>query len=194
MLHKRIGLIFALFSAFSLVFNIFTPDNPEHLMNVIEQSCLVLVFTLSYFAPNPFAGVLQILALAATAFIPMHINDSPFFGAVISVFALVLIYAYGGYQSQAWWKLPTTFITLFVLCAIASSNFGPPSVLMYARAFGWTLFISVFCFVLWFIVDDIKLKYYLSMKTRIDQNLNELRDIKKTLGSEGNGTKETRNQ
>lgn len=194
MLHKRIGLIFIFFSAFSLVANVFTPTNPDHVMNVMEQSCLVLIFSLSYFLPQQSSGVLQIIALVTTAFIPMHLNDSPFFGAVIAVFALILIYAYGGYKTRVWWKLPATFFTLFILCAIARSNFSSPSAEMYISAFAWTMFISVFCFVLWLVVDDINKKYYSTMKSRIDQNLAELRDIKKSIGGVGNGPKEAGNK
>ncbi len=153
MLHKRVGLIFTLFSAFSLVINVFTPNNPDHNMNVIEQSILPMVFALSYFLPAQSSGVLQIIVLIATAFIPMHLNDSPFFGAVIAVIALLLIYAYDGYKTRALWKLPASFFTLFALCAIARSNFTPPSPEMWVGAFGWSMFISVFCLIVWMIAD-----------------------------------------
>lgn len=181
MLHKRVAVMFAIFSGLSLVFNVFTPDNPDHLLNVIEHSCLVIVFVASFFAHKQFAGVLQILALSAAAFIPMQINDSPFFGAVISVFVLVLIYAYGGYRSSPWWKLPTTFLTLLFLCAIASSKFTPPSFEMWARAFGWTSFISLFCFVLWLIVDDIERRFHADFAQDLIRQNRELLEINKQL-------------
>ncbi len=133
--------------------NVFTPNNPDHNMNVIEQSILPMIFSLSYFLPSQASGVLQIIVLIATAFIPMHLNDSPFFGAVISVIALLLIYAYDGYKTRVWWKLPTTFFTLFILCSIARSNFTPPSSEMWIGAFAWTMFISVFCLIAWIISD-----------------------------------------
>jgi len=129
-------------------------------MNVIEQAILVMVFSLSYFLHQPTSGALQILILIATAFIPMHLNDSPFFGAVIAVFALILIHAYGGYKTHVWWKLPGTFLTLFALCAIAKSNFSSPSPEMYVSAFAWTMFISVFCFVLWLVVADMERQFH----------------------------------
>lgn len=181
MLHKRVGLVFILFSAFSLVTNVFTPGNPDHVMNVIEQSCLILVFALSYFLHQPAAGVLQIITLATTAFIPMHLNDSPFFGAVIAVFALILIHAYGGYRAHVWWKLPTTFFTLFSLCAIARSNFTPPSSEMWIGAFAWTMFICIFCFVLWLVVADMERKIHLESKSEIERNRAELESIKKEV-------------
>lgn len=181
MLHKRIGLIFSLASAVSLAFNIFTPDNPDHILNVVEQSCLVLVFALSCYAGFPFGGVMQIIALSVAAFLPMQINDSPFFGAVISVFALVLIYAYGGYRTAVWWKLPITFSTLFILCAIASSKFTPPSIEMYARAFMWALFIVVFCLVLWLIVADIEHRFHADFAARIIKQNRDLLELNKEL-------------
>lgn len=161
--------------------NVFTPSNPDHAMNVIEQSCLVLVFALSYFLPQQASGVLQIITLAATAFIPMHLNDSPFFGAVIAVFALILIYAYGGYKTRVWWKLPATFFTLFALCAIARSNFTPPSPEMWIGAFAWTMFICVFCFVLWLVALDMEKQFHLRIKTEVERNRIELESIKKEV-------------
>lgn len=150
-------------------------------MNVIEQSCLVLVFSFSYFLHQPAAGVLQILALVATAFIPMHMNDSPFFGAVIAVFALILIHAYGGYRTHVWWKLPTTFFTLFILCAIATSQFSPPSPEMYVRAFSWTMFISVFCFVLWLVVDDMEKRFHAEFAAKLIEQNRKLLELNKQL-------------
>lgn len=150
-------------------------------MNVIEQSCLVLVFSLSYFLPQQASGVLQIITLAATAFIPMHLNDSPFFGAVIAVFALILIYAYGGYKTRVWWKLPTTFFTLFALCAIARSNFTPPSLEMWIGAFAWTMFIGVFCFVLWLVALDMERRFHAEFAASLIEQNRKLLELNKQL-------------
>ena len=183
-LHKRVALIFSLFSVISFVLNVFTPTNPDHLLNVIEHGCLLTIFILTYFLPDRPSGVLQIIALSVAAIIPMGLSDSPFFGAVVAVFVLVLIYAYGGYQSHKGWKMTATFLSLFFICAIASSNFMPPSLEMYVRSFGWALFISVFCFVLWLIVEDIKRQFFSSFATEIITQNRELLELNKQLARE----------
>lgn len=158
MLQKRIALTFSLFSAFAFLANVATPSNPDHLLNLVETGSMTASFALSYFLPVAASGGLQVLSLAVGAFIPMGITDSPFFGAILAVFALVLVYAYGGYRTRPFWKLPASFVSLLILCAISTSRFTPPTQETLIRAIGWTLCICVFLFVLWQVMEAVKLR------------------------------------
>lgn len=180
-LHQEISLLFGGFSLVTLLWNVATPENPDHLLNVIEQSCLCLAFALSYFWHSHGAEALQVFALVVAAFIPMGISDSPFFGAVIATFALVLIYAYGGYRTMAFWKLPVTFVGLVGLCAIATSHFDPPSFDTYGRSIMWALFISLFCVVLWRVVKHIERRFYLIRETELLKLNKELIELNRDL-------------
>lgn len=152
-LHQKLACIFGAFAGIALVGNVFTPSNPHHSLNVTEHACLLVLFVLTYFSPKRAAEAMQVLVLIVVAFIPMGLDDSPFFGAVVAVFALILIYAYGGYQTRVWWKFLTTNAFLYWVCAVAMSHFTPPTIEAYGRAAMWVLFINVFCLVLWVIVD-----------------------------------------
>lgn len=152
-LHQRISAIFGVFAGFELVWNVLTPSNPQHVLNVAENACLLVLFCVTYFSPRKISEILHVVALSVVAFIPMGMDDSPFFGAVVAIFALILIYAYGGYQTRPWWKMATTNAALWWLCSVAMSHFSAPSIENYFRAATWVLFINVFCFVLWIVVD-----------------------------------------
>lgn len=181
LLHQRIGILSASFAAFSLMWNVFTPSNPDHVLNVIEHSALWVVFTASIFMPIKAAQALQILSLIVIAYIPMGISDSPFWGAVVATLTLVLAYAYGGFKTQAAWKLPAITVGMFTLCAIASSNFTPPSIEMYGRAAVWTLAIAFFVGILWLIVIEIRRQFFEEFAAKLILQNRELLDINKKL-------------
>ncbi len=180
-LHKSISVVFASFAGLMLVWNVFMPNNPHHDLNIIEMSCLLVVFTFTYFSHSQLAKATHILTLGVVAFIPMGIAESPFFGAVIAVFALVLLYAYGGYRTHAFWKIPVTFVVLVVLCSLATSYFSPPGPIVIARAFIWTVFIFVFLGVLYLILEDIKRKFYSEFASELIEQNRQLLEINKEL-------------
>lgn len=180
-LRQRMALTFSLFSATALVFNTLTPQNPAFTLNVIEEAVLTAVFMFTWFLPVKTAQVIQIIALLFIAFFPLGFIDSPFFGAVICVFALVLVYAYGGYRAFPIPKIIGTFFGLLAMCLFTLSSVEGVSFAVGVRAFMWTLFISVFLFVLWLIVDDINRHFYTEkQKDLIDIN-RELIEINKKL-------------
>lgn len=180
-LHKRMALLFFSFTSFVLIANLFAPTNPDQLLNIIEMSVLSVGFFSSYFLSKAIAGTIQTASLGVSAFIPMADPLSSFFGGVLAVFMLVLIYAYGGYRTYPIQKLIFTFFGMFALCVIASSNFHAPTPEIFVRAFAWTAFIGVFCFTLWLIVDDINKNFYDKKERELLEQNRELLEINKML-------------
>lgn len=180
-LRQRMALTFALFSATALVFNTLTPANPYYSINIIEESCLTMVFMFTWFLPLRVAQAVQVVALLFIAFFPLGFLDSPFFGAVICVFSMVLIYAYGGYKTFAIPKLFGTFFGLLSMCLFSLVSIEGFSFSICVRAFMWTLFISVFLFVLWLIIDDINKRFYSEKEEKLIRLNRELLEINKKL-------------
>lgn len=181
-LHQRLGTMYASFSSLALVLNVFAPDNPGQLFNIIEMGVLSIAFLCSIFSSRKVGGLIQIIALIVSAFIPMTFSDSPFFGAVVAIFAVISIYAYGGYQTFQGFKFALTFVALFTLSLIASLAYMPsdgPGVLV--RAFGWTVFIFLFLSALWFILDDINRRFYTEKEKKLIELNRELLEMNKKL-------------
>lgn len=190
-LHQKLAVIFGAFAGIELVWNVFTPNNPHHDLNVTEHACLLVLFTLTYFTPKRPAEALQVLALIVVAFIPMGMEDSAFFGAVVAVIALILIYAYGGYQSRPWWKYLTTNVALFWICSVSMSHFATPSWEVYGRTATWVLFVNVFCIILWIIVQHRE-RMGAFARELIEQNRKLLVEIKLLVDKVATLTKRVR--
>jgi hypothetical protein len=174
-LHRRISLIFGGFSAFSLLMNIITPSNPDHLWNLVEMSCILLAFALSYFFDRREGGALQIFAIVVAAFFTISSPSGPFFGSVLAVFGIILTYAYDGYRTVRVPKFILTACVVFFLAFFASSTFQAP--------FVWTAFVMVFCTTLLLIVDDINRRFYdEKVKSLTELNAELLSMNKKLLG------------
>jgi signal transduction histidine kinase len=143
-----------MFSAFALAANLSHPDNPDHVLNIVELSALFIVFGVSFLINARRAGALQIASLIISAFIPMGMTDSGGFGIAIVVFALILFYSYDGFQTYPFWKLPVAFALLFLFCLLAAGQAykGYSEVWFYGLC--WTLGISTVLFVLWVMVDE----------------------------------------
>lgn len=152
--HKRMAALFTAFSLFALVANLIHFDNPDHLLNVVELASLSATFGASFFLRSREAGAMQVASMILAAFIPLGITDSGIFGICIGVFAFVLTYAYGGFQSYAFWKLPVAFTILFALCTLAAGRATKVYSEMWFYGFCWSVGIGVFCWLLWLVADE----------------------------------------
>lgn len=178
-LYQRIGITFSIFSLVTLVWNLATPDNPDHLGNLLLAGGLCFPLAVSYFLPQFIAQIVQIASFACVAFFPTYFTGEPFFGAVAAVFGLSLTYAYGGYRTHRAWKLPFTMGIVFAVFALATPIV---SLEFTVRALVWTCYIGISCTGLWMILEDADARFHRQMKTEIDQNRVELESIKKEVG------------
>ena len=185
-LYQRIGTLFTCFSLAALVVNLFTPDNPNHIINLFLTGGFALLFALSSIVPRASGQALQTWFLCSASFFPLLASDiaSTFFGGAIAVVALVLIYAYGGYRTLSFWKLPVTVAGLFIVCLSASLLAGELPVLeACVRAFAWTLFVFVLCLILWIVADSMEVEFHEEYSSLIvKQNRTLLEELKKKGG------------
>lgn len=146
--HKEYALAAASCSFFWFLWNVFTPSNPDHDLNLITLGALALVFGTCYFMPQDSSQAIQIISLGTTSILPLTLNE-PFFGMVIGVFTLILLYAYNGYKTRPIWKLFISFAGTYVLTVIAISHFSTPSPESMARAFIWNTLTWAFLLFIW---------------------------------------------
>jgi len=159
-LSKRIGVTFLLFTSFALAVNLMQPDNPDHVLNVVMETILVVLFSISIIAKAPYSGGIQIACLVVSSALAPASPGGPFFALAIAIFAMVLIYAYGGYKTVRGPKAFASFVAVFVIMTFNLSHvmdFGPD---LFVRGFVWTVFLAVFCSVLWQIVEEIDNRFH----------------------------------
>jgi hypothetical protein len=188
-LYQRFGITFSLFSLVTLVWNLFTPDNPDHLGNLLLAGGLCLPLAISYFLPHLVAKTLQVVAFACVAFFPTYFTGEPFFGAVSAVIGLALTYAYGGYRTHRAWKLPVTMSIVFIIFALATPIINLESTL---RAFVWTVYVGLACAVLWMILEDVDARFHRLFASELIKQNRELLDINKKLAGGCNDGTERR--
>lgn len=159
-LSKRIGVTFLIFTSFTLAMNLMFRDNPDFWLNVTMESVLVVMFAISIIAKHPYSGGIQIACLVvASAFSPPT-PGGPFFSSAISIFALILIYAYGGYREMKWPKIAISFAFLYSIMVLNLSRTEPFNEQIFIRGFVWSMFLVVFCFVLWLVVEEIDTRFH----------------------------------
>ncbi len=182
-LHQILGRICALFSVVVFTFNVFTPDNPDHWLNLAETLVLAVLFTCALMFPEPIAKTLHVLLFGTIAGIAVFTDTGFFASAVMTVSTFVLIYAYGGFVTMTVWKLPLSSVICYGVCLVGVMHYDPPSIQAYSRAAVWTLFIAMFITFLWLVVWEIRRKFYEGFASElIQQNhdlLKEVRDLAK---------------
>ena len=185
-LYQRFGITFSLFSFVTLVWNIATPSNPDHLGNLILCGSLTVILYISLLIPEKQSKIVQTASFILAAFTPIHFTGEMFFGAVCIVIGLALMYAYGGYRTHAAWKMPATFAVVFLLLSLSTSAISAESIM---RSFVWTAYIVIACFALWLMVDDIERQFHDSIRSSLDSNRKEIDLLKKDIGGRNDATK-----
>lgn len=176
-LSKRIGMVFLLFTSFALAINLVLPDNPDFWLNVLEETSMLILFAISIVAKQPFSGVIQIACLIVASALSPPSPGGPFFSSAICIFALVLTYAYGGYNKFRNIKVLISIAVMFIIMTFNLSHLIPPSFELFVRSFSWTTFLTVFCFVLWLVVEEIDKKFHYQREQellRLNRELIEL--------------------
>lgn len=159
-LSKRIGVTFLLFTSFALAVNLFQPSNPDYVLNVTMETVLVVLFGISIVAKAPYSGGIQVACLVVSSALAPATPGGPFFSSAIAVFSLVLIYAYGGFQTLRGPKVGLSFVGVFAVMTFNLSHVMPLGTDLLLRGFVWTMFLAVFCFILWLVVEEIDRKFH----------------------------------
>lgn len=149
-----------MFSVLVFTFNVFTPDNPDHWLNLAETLAMSFLFIMALSFPEMVAKTLHVLLFGAAAGIAVFTDTGFFSSAVMTVSTFILIYAYGGFRTMAGWKLPVAAVVCYGVCVAGVLHYNPPSVESYSRAAVWTLFIAMFVTFLWLVVREIRRKFF----------------------------------
>lgn len=159
-LHRRIGVIFAVFCSVALALNLLSPANPDFWTNIIELSAIMVIFSLTVIMPRWAGGFIQIAGLIVCAALAPNSPGGPFFSTFIVVFCLVLYYAYDGYKTQTGPKLTISCLIVYGVMLLALSKYDQPPYELLIRSLAWASFIYVFAYVLWVIADDIDKRFH----------------------------------
>lgn len=182
-LHELLAYICAGFSGIVFAFNVFTPANPDHLLNVAETLALTFLYTGTLFMPVRWTKSIHVILFGAAAGIAVFTDTGFFPSAVMTVATFILIYAYGGFRTMAAWKLPLAAILCYCVCLVGVLHYDPPSIASYSRAAIWTLFISMFVMFLWLVLREIRRQFFAEFAHElVEQNhdlLEEIRNLKK---------------
>lgn len=192
-LSRRVTIIGIILSASVFVWNMTTPNNPDHILNLIVASILTWWMEACLFLPEKFAQVSHSLALGGSAFVYVSTGDGFFFSGTLTIILFVLIHAYGAFRTHALWKLPLSILAVYVLSSISSAHFTLPGIEAYGRAAMWTLMVIGFLTILWLALQEFRRQFYHDFTLRLAANAQELSDIKNQLRIKGasNGTSET---
>jgi len=182
-LERRMAWIFTAFSCLVLVYNFVTPDNPDHIMNLVEQIISTGLFGATIFLPIKASQTIHIIALIGITLVTVFTDTGFFPSAVLMVFIFVLTYAYGGFRTFASWKIPISAILAFVLCLAGSSHFQAPGAGVWSRAAMWTLFVALFLGLLWLVLQEVRRQFFADFAHELTQQNHDLlgviRDLEK---------------
>lgn len=177
-LHRRIGLTFATFCGVMLAWAILTPENPDHLANIIIHGVLTPVFAFSVTFRAKVGGWVQVAALFFGASITALGGDFQPASAVGSV-AVLLIYAYGGFRSIRISVIIPTASAQFALTFIAALLGEYDVTKALGHAICWTSLSILGVWVVWIIFQQYA-------KDIIEQNHDVLEASKEILKRECN--------
>ncbi len=181
-LHRLIGSIGLAFCSLLLFWNILTPENEDHWINVAEHSIIALSCLVSTgLRPGP-GGFVQVVALLIGSGLTAYAGDLQPAGAVGGM-AVLLTFLYSRFQTIS--NPVLVAITLFQFGSAFAAGLGAgyrPTIAM-GHAFVWAVLPLVFVWIVW---ETMK-----KFSDRVLRASKEVHEINKTLMSErkADGTK-----
>ncbi len=181
-LHRLIGSIGLAFSSLLLFWNILTPENPDHWVNIIEDSIIALSCLVSTALRPGHGGFVQVISLligsGMTAYAG-YLHPAGFVGGL----AVLLTFLYSRFQTIG--NPVLVAITLFQFGSAFSAGLAVgyrPTIAM-GHAFVWAVLPLVFVWIVW---ETMK-----KFSDRVLRASKEVHEINKTLMSErkADGTK-----
>ncbi len=183
-LHRLIGSLIGAFSVFLLAWNLSTPVNPDHWVNVTEDLVILFAALLSVVQKPAFGAILQVGALFVGAWLTASTGDLPPAGVVGTV-AIFLTYVYGGFQGLDEVKVIIVGALQLGGTFFGAMRFGHDPLLSLGHAVVWTAGSIVVVSIGW-----LAMRKYAEKVLRVSR---EVHGINKTLMSErkADGTKKT---
>lgn len=181
-MYQDVASLFTGLALSVFAWNVSTPSNPDHILNLVEMGVVTVVSAWTYFLPRKAAEALQVLMLAVVAFLPFGgIQAEPFIGAFIIVAASALTWAYDGFRTRPWWKLVVIDAALLYFCAAATARFSAPGLEAFGRATMWVVAINAGGYLIWRVSRErIRLEtvdYIVQNRKLLDLN----KELEKTL-------------
>lgn len=174
--YRRAGVVFAGFCLLMLVWNLATPANEDHWLNVVEHSTLATGFVVSVFVRFPLARWVQVGMLFLGAWMTAFAGDIPP-AATVGTLATILAYAYGKFQPFPQFLMLGIAIMQLGVTFTSSVIHGQPTLVAAGRAIVWALLPLVGVWLFWNIMQQFAEKV-------LKQN-RELLEINKTLVAGG---------
>lgn len=182
-LHRRIGLGFASFCGLLLAWTIITPENPDHLVNLVIHATLAPAFAFSTMAGVKVGGWVQVAALFFGASLTAMAGDFQPASAVGSV-AVLLIYAYGGFKSIRPSVIIPVSIAQFGLTLWAAWVGEYNLTIALGHALAWTSFSLLGVWVIWMIFQAYA-KEILELERKITEQNREMLEATKEMLKKG---------
>jgi len=183
-LHRQVGAFFGIFTMIMLVWNLLTPDNHDHWLNVTEHSILSMLFLFSTSVKPSFGTILQIGALFLGAFMTATTGDIQPAG-VVGMTAAILTYIYSRFQSFGLVTVSLVAGLQFSVAITGAVAAGYDPLVSFGHAIVWTAISLVGVWISWVALQQFS--------ARILKTTKEVHEINKTLMSErkADGTKKT---
>jgi hypothetical protein len=178
--HKRVGLVFAVFCLVLLAWNIATPSNEDHVLNIIEHSILSLLFIISVIIDNKVSRYIQIAALFVGSGITAISGDLQPASAVSTV-AVIMAYVYWKFQTFNVYFLISVSVAQFIFSLTASIISGYTPLISTGHSVIWSAVPFVCVWLGWTIMRQFS-------EDVIKQN-RDLLEINKELMEERNVSK-----
>lgn len=180
-LARRVTNIGICLSSLVLVWNLITPGNPDHVLNLIVATILTAWMVVCLFVPERVSQVSHSLTLGGSAFVYVGVDGGFFSSGTLTIILFVLIHAYGAFRTHALWKLPLSVLAIYVLSSISSAHFTVPGVEAYGRAAMWTLMVIGFLFVLWSALQEFRRQFHEDFAADLIKQNRQLLELNKQL-------------
>lgn len=173
---KRLGALLTGFSGVLLVWNLLTPENEDHRLNVILHGTLGVLFLVSVFTPFTVGAGLQVGAVFIGAFAVALAGDMQPAGA-LGALGVLLIYTYSKFQRLPLWVLIVVPLVQFANGFLAAYQCWYTPLLAFGHALCWATVPFVAVWVVWEMLNQYS-------EELVKQN-RELLEINKELLGEG---------
>jgi 4-hydroxybenzoate polyprenyltransferase len=178
MLHSRIAILFGMFCFALTVRHLMTPENPDHVANLLYQIPMAILFFLSSRLSVKACRIIHPAALFLGAAITVWFGNFPV-AAIIFCLATLLYYSYGGFRSFNLVQSIISFGVIFLafLAGIVTSKYGIGPA--YWTALVWASTVVSGFYLIWLV-----LQYFAS--DIISQNRDLLEQNKKLIKGDCN--------
>lgn len=146
--HSLIGVVFGLFCSFMIIIHIYTPENPDHILNLAMHPTLAILFFISATVSFEAAGVIQVFAMSLGAFLVATTGSFHPAGSV-GIVALLLFYGYGGFVTIGGYSAIIAVVLQFGNVWLATWIAKGNALIAIAHAIGWTAASVLVIFLIW---------------------------------------------